>query len=104
MKKKNLYRNVIGEYMKKIGKGLIIVVTVIFIIGIISLLNESNESELDSEKKVLKYLKSKYKNETIKDLSISVPGLHNISNACACIATCLFHDISFDIIKSGLKQ
>lgn len=58
--------------MKKIGKGLIIVVTVIFIIGIISSLNESNESELDSEKKVLKYLKSKYKNETftIKDKKI----------------------------------
>ena len=46
----------------------------------------------------------KYKDNIIKNISISVPGLHNVSNACACIATCIFHNISFDIIKKALKK
>ncbi len=46
----------------------------------------------------------KYKDNVIKDILVSVPGLHNVSNACACICTCLFHNISFDVIKQGLKK
>ena len=60
------------EKIKKIGIVLLIVGMVIFIIEITSLLVDSINSKLDSENKVLKYLKSKYEDENfiIKDKNV----------------------------------
>ncbi len=44
----------------------------------------------------------KYKHNIIENINLNVIGLHNVSNACACIATCIAHNIDFETIKKGL--
>lgn len=44
----------------------------------------------------------KYMDTVVKDVKLNVVGIHNISNACACIATCITHGIDFEVIKKGL--
>lgn len=46
----------------------------------------------------------KYKDSIINDIKLNVIGIHNVSNACACIATCLAHNIEFEYIKKGLSS
>ena len=46
----------------------------------------------------------KYNDNIIKDIKLNVIGIHNVSNACACIATCLTHNIDFEDIKEGLLK
>jgi len=46
----------------------------------------------------------KYKNNIIKDIKLNVPGIHNISNACSAIGTCIAHNIDFETIKTGLAK
>ncbi len=45
-----------------------------------------------------------FKDRTIKDVIINVPGYHNVSNALAAIATSLVFDISEDAIIKGLDS
>ena len=42
--------------------------------------------------------------ELLGDISLSVPGEHNVSNALAAISLSYMYGISFDDIKSGLKK
>ncbi len=46
----------------------------------------------------------KYNNQIIKNIKLNVPGIHNVSNACACFATCIAHNISAQHIKTGLEK
>ncbi len=45
-----------------------------------------------------------YKGKELGNIHLKVPGLHNISNALAAIATCMEFGISFDLIKTGIEK
>ncbi|MGN1326515.1 MAG: UDP-N-acetylmuramate--L-alanine ligase [Clostridia bacterium] len=46
-----------------------------------------------------------YRNNSFyKSIKLSVPGMHNVYNALACIATCYEYGIDKEIIKSGLLK
>ena len=46
-----------------------------------------------------------YRNNTFyKSIKLSVPGLHNVYNALACIATCYEYGIEKEVIKEGLLK
>ena len=46
-----------------------------------------------------------YRNNTFyKSIKLSVPGMHNVYNALACIATCYEYGIDKEIIKTGLLK
>ncbi len=45
-----------------------------------------------------------YKKEFWANIKLSVPGIHNVSNALACIALCTSYNIDKDIIKSSLLK
>ncbi len=45
-----------------------------------------------------------YKNEFWNNIQLSVPGMHNVLNALACIALCVNYDINKDIIKTSLSK
>ena len=45
-----------------------------------------------------------YKNKFYIHAKLSVPGMHNVSNALACIATCYKYKISEESIKEGLLK
>ena len=46
-----------------------------------------------------------YRNNTFyKSIKLSVPGMHNVYNALACIATCYEYGIDKEVIKSGLLK
>ena len=46
-----------------------------------------------------------YRNNTFyKSIKLSVPGLHNVYNALACIATCYEYGIEKEVIKQGLLK
>ena len=44
------------------------------------------------------------KNELYGTISLSVPGMHNVSNALSCIALCDTYNISYDAIQKALKN
>lgn len=46
----------------------------------------------------------KYQNDIFKNIKLNVIGIHNVSNACACILTCLAHNIDLENIKEGLEK
>lgn len=43
-------------------------------------------------------------NSFFKSIKLSVPGMHNVYNALACIATCYEYGIDKEVIKSGLLK
>ena len=43
-------------------------------------------------------------NKFLDTFELSVPGLHNVSNALACISICMKYNISKDVIKSSLLK
>ena len=43
-------------------------------------------------------------NNFYKSIKLSVPGMHNVYNALACIATCYEYGIDKEVIKSGLLK
>lgn len=46
-----------------------------------------------------------YRNNTFyKSIKLSVPGIHNVYNALACIATCYEYGIDKEVIKTGLLK
>lgn len=45
-----------------------------------------------------------YKNEFFDKIKLSVPGIHNVSNALACIALCTHYGIEKNDIKSSLSK
>ena len=45
-----------------------------------------------------------YKNEFWNNIQLSVPGMHNVLNALACIALCVNYNIDKDIIKTSLSK
>jgi len=46
----------------------------------------------------------KLKDKEINNIELNIIGLHNVSNACACIATCLAHNIKTEVIKQALNK
>lgn len=46
----------------------------------------------------------KYNGKVFESIKLNVIGIHNVSNACATIATCLAHNIDFSIIQKGLNS
>ena len=45
-----------------------------------------------------------HRNQRVGTIQLNVPGVHNVYNALACIASASFHGIDFDIIKSALQK
>ena len=45
-----------------------------------------------------------YRNDTLGDVTINLPGAHNVLNALGTIAVALELDIDFSLIKEGLKE
>ncbi len=45
-----------------------------------------------------------YRNDTLGDVTINLPGAHNVLNALGAIAVALELDIDFSLIKEGLKE
>ena len=45
-----------------------------------------------------------YNNELLDTFKLSIPGMHNVLNALACISICMKYNISKDIIKSALQD
>ena len=43
-------------------------------------------------------------NSFFKSIKLSVPGMHNVYNALACIATCYEYGIDKEVIKTGLQK
>lgn len=45
-----------------------------------------------------------HNNEFYENITLSIPGIHNVSNALACIALCDYYGISKEAIKSALSK
>lgn len=45
-----------------------------------------------------------YKEESLGDITLSMPGVHNVVNSLAAIATCMELEISFEVIREALKN
>jgi len=45
-----------------------------------------------------------YKNNLYTNIKLSIPGMHNVQNSLACIATCHKYNISKESIKNGLAK